>query len=448
MLKRKIDNYLQDYYKTSRNALLITGARQTGKTYSIRKYGERYKSFIEINFVEMPEASAAIRGARDSKDILLRISALTNQEFIPGETLIFFDEVQLCPEIVTAIKFLVEDGKYRYILSGSLLGVHLNDLRSEPVGYMGVKEMYPLDFEEFITNIGVQESVISTLKEAWLKHAAVDEVVHAKMMELFHLYLIVGGMPAAVNAYLSDNNLQHVRAAQLEILHLYRRDISQYDRNNKFAIEEIFNLIPSELNAQNKRFILKNLNEKARFSRYENSFLWLQRAGVGLPIYNVEEPQVPLLLSKTRNLFKLFQSDVGLLAAQYAGGIQLRLLQGETDINFGAIYENAIAQELVAHGLSPYYYNNKKRGELDFVIELNGEVLPIEVKSGKNYKAHSALDKVLNCESYHFSQAIVFNNYNLHTVGSIVYAPVYMVMFLVETESAPAYYKIDLSMLK
>ena len=255
-------------------------------------------------------------------------------------------------------------------------------------------------------------------------------------------------MPAAVNAYLSDNNLQHVRAAQLEILHLYRRDISQYDRHNKFAIEEIFNLIPSELNAQNKRFILKNLNEKARFSRYENSFLWLQRAGVGLPIYNVEEPQMPLLLSKTRNLFKLFQSDVGLLAAQYAGGIQLRILQGESDINYGAIYENAIAQELVAHGISPYYYNNKKRGELDFVIELNGEVVPIEVKSGKNYKAHSSLDKVLDCQSYHFSQAIVFNNYNLHTVGSIVYAPVYMVMFLEEIDSSPAYYKIDLSVLK
>lgn len=448
MLKRKIDNYLQDYYKTSRNALLITGARQTGKTYSIRRYGECYKSFIEINFVEMPEAATSIKSARNSKDILLRMSALTDKELIPGETLIFFDEVQLCPEIVTAIKFLVEDGNYRYILSGSLLGVHLNDLRSEPVGYMGVKEMYPLDFEEFITNIGVQETVISTLKDSWQQRSAVDEVVHAKMMELFHLYLIVGGMPAAVNAYLCDNNLQRVRAAQLEILHLYRRDISQYDRNNKFAIEEIFNLIPSELNAQNKRFILKNLNEKARFSRYENSFLWLQRAGVGLPIYNVEEPQVPLLLSKTRNLFKLFQSDVGLLAAQYAGGIQLRLLQGETDINYGAIYENAVAQELVAHGLSPYYYNNKKRGELDFVIEFNGEVLPIEVKSGKNYKSHSSLDKVLNCESYRFSQAIVFNNYNLHTDGSIVYAPVYMVMFLSETESAPAYYKIDLSMLK
>ncbi len=428
--------------------MLITGARQIGKTYSIRKFGESYKSFVEINFVEMPEAAAVIKSAKNSKDILLRISALTDQELIPGETLIFFDEVQLCPEIVTAIKFLVEDGTYRYILSGSLLGGHLNDLRSQLVGYMGVKEMYPLDFKEFITNIGMPEHIIDTVREAWLNRSAVDEVVHAKLMELFRLYLIVGGMPAAVNAYIHTNNLQEVRSAQLEILNLYRRDISQYDRNNKFAIEEIFNLIPSELNAQNKRFILKNLNEKARFSRYENGFIRLQRAGVALPVYNVEEPKMPLLLAKSRNLFKLFQSDVGLLAAQYAGGIQLRILQGEADINYGAVYENAVAQELVAHGISPYYYNNKKMGELDFVIELDGETLPIEVKSGKNYTAHSALDKVLNCESYHFSQTIVFNNYNLHTVGGIVYAPVYMVMFLAETESAPAYYKIDLSMLK
>lgn len=448
MLQRKIDTYLQDYYKKSRNALLITGARQIGKTYSIRKFGESYKSFVEINFVEMPEAAAVIKSAKNSKDILLRISALTDQDLIPGETLIFFDEVQLCPEIVTAIKFLVEDGTYRYILSGSLLGVHLNDLRSQPVGYMGVKEMYPLDFKEFITNIGMPEHIIDTVKEAWMNRSAVDEVVHAKLMELFRLYLIVGGMPAAVNAYIQTNNLQEVRSAQLEILNLYRRDISQYDRNNKFSIEEIFNLIPSELNAQNKRFILKNLNEKARFSRYENGFIWLQRAGVALPVYNVEEPKIPLLLARSRNLFKLFQSDVGLLAAQYAGGIQLRILQGEVDINYGAVYENAVAQELVAHDISPYYYNNKKVGELDFVIELNGETLPIEVKSGKNYTAHSALDKVLSCEAYSLPQAVVFNNYNLHTVNHIVYAPVYMVMFLTETDPTPAYYKIDLSMLK
>lgn len=448
MLNRKIDKYLQEYYATSRNALLITGARQTGKTYSIREYGKRYKSFVEINFAENPDAVGLFGKSHGSQEILFRLSAWTKQELVPGNTLIFFDEVQLCPEIVTAIKFLVEEGSYRYILSGSLLGVELRDLRSEPVGYMGVKDMYPLDFEEFCTNLGVNETIISSLRESWLARQAVDSLVHNKMMELFRLYLIVGGMPAAVNQYLQTNNLQRVLAAQQEILRLYRRDIAQYDPKNKFAIEEIFNLIPPELNAPNKRFILKSLNEKARFSRFENGFLWLQRAGVALPVYNAEEPQSPLLLARSRNLFKLFQSDIGLLAAQYAAGIQLRIIQGEADINYGAIYENAVAQELVAHGIPPYYYNNKKRGELDFMIELGGQVLPVEVKSGKAYTAHSALNNVLSCDAYRIPEAIVFNNDNLRTAGRIIYAPIYMVMFIQQDDSAPAYYKIDLSALK
>lgn len=448
MLKRKIDRYLQEYYATSRNALLVTGARQTGKTYSIREYGKSYKSFVEINFAEYPAAVKLFSKAHGSQEILFRLSAWTKQTLIPGHTLIFFDEVQLCPEIVTAIKFLVEEGSYRYILSGSLLGVELRDLRSEPVGYMGVKDMYPLDFEEFCTNLGVSETIISALQEAWLARQAVDPVVHNKMMELFRLYLVVGGMPAAVNKYLHTNNLQHVLAAQREILRLYRRDIAQYDPKNKFAIEEIFNLIPPELNAPNKRFILKSLNEKARFSRFENGFLWLQRAGVALPVYNAEEPKSPLLLARSRNLFKLFQSDIGLLAAQYAAGIQLRIIQGESDINYGSLYENAVAQELVAHGIPPYYYNNKKRGELDFVIELGGIVLPIEVKSGKSYTAHSALNNILSCDAYRIPEAIVFNNDNLRTAGKIVYTPIYMSMFIQQDDTAPAYYKIDLSMLK
>ena len=448
MLNRKIDKYLQEYYATSRNALLITGARQTGKTYSIREYGKRYTSFVEINFAENPDAVGLFGKSHGSQEILFRLSAWTKQELVPGDTLIFFDEVQLCPEIVTAIKFLVEEGSYRYILSGSLLGVELRDLRSEPVGYMGVKDMYPLDFEEFCTNLGVNEAIISSLRESWLARQAVDSLVHNKMMELFRLYLIVGGMPAAVNQYLQTNNLQRVLAAQQEILRLYRRDIAQYDPKNKFAIEEIFNLIPPELNAPNKRFILKSLNEKARFSRFENGFLWLQRAGVALPVYNAEEPKSPLLLARSRNLFKLFQSDIGLLAAQYAAGIQLRIIQGEADINYGAIYENAVAQELVAHGIPPYYYNNKKRGELDFMIELGGQVLPVEVKSGKAYTAHSALNNVLSCDAYRIPEAIVFNNDNLRTAGRIIYAPIYMVMFIQQDDSAPAYYKIDLSALK
>ena len=448
MLNRKIDSYIKEHFSCSNKALLLTGARQIGKSFSIRQFGKMYKSFVEINFVEKPEAIGHFKSAHSTKDILLRLSALTGKKLIKGETLVFFDEVQLCPEIVTAIKFLVEEGSYHYILSGSLLGVELNDLRSEPVGYMQIKEMYPLDFEEFATNLGVNKDIIDALKDAWDKKTPVDEVIHAKMIELFHLYLIIGGMPTAVNNYLASNNLQRVLTAQQEILKLYRRDITQYDRNNKFAIEEIFNLIPPELNASNKRFILKSLNEKARFSRYENGFLWLQRAGTALPVYNVEEPKIPLLLARSRNLFKLFQSDVGLLAAQYAGGIQLKIIQGDTDINYGAIYENAVAQELVAHGITPYYYNNKKLGEIDFVIELNGRVLLIEVKSGKNYTAHQALCNVMNSEAFNHPDAIVFSNYNLHTNGRICYAPVYMLMFLQPDFSAPSYYKIDLSALQ
>ena len=445
MLKRKIDTYLTNYYATNRNALLITGARQIGKTYSIREFGRTFKSFIEINFLENPDAVALFKGAKNSSDILLRLSAITTKPLIKGETLIFFDEVQKCPDIVTAIKFLVDEGSYRYILSGSLLGVELNDLRSEPVGYMGVKDMYPMDFEEFISCVGINQQVIDSLRTAWQNRTPVDEFVHSKIMELFRLYLVVGGMPAVVSKYIETNNLQEVMAVQKDIIKLYKRDIAQYDSNNKLGIEEIFDLIPPELNAKNKRFILKRLNENAKFERYQNSFLWLKNAGVALPVYNIEEPKLPLLLSRSRNLFKLFQSDIGLLAAQYAEGIQLRIISGDKSINFGSVFENAVAQELVAHGIDVYYYNNKKRGELDFVIELAGKVLPIEVKSGKDYEVHRALTNIMDCSEYEIPESIIFNNDNINVRGKYIYAPIYMVMFIEKKNDAPTFYKVDLS---
>lgn len=445
MIKRKVDKYIREFYSSTRNALLITGARQIGKTYSIREFGRSFKYFVEVNFIENPEAVGAFQGVKDSADILLRLSALTSIPLVKGETLIFFDEVQECPEIVTAIKFLVEEGSYRYILSGSLLGVELKDLRSEPVGYMGVKDMYPLDFEEFISCVGVNDNVIDELRRAWKERVPVDEFVHSKLMELFRLYLVVGGMPAAVERYIQSNNLQEVMAVQQDIIRLYKRDIAKYDSQNKLYVEDIFNLIPPELNAKNKRFILKRLNENIKFERYQNSFLWLKNAGVALPVYNVEEPKIPLILARSRNLFKLFQNDIGLLAAQYAENIQLRVIRGDKDINYGSIFENAIAQELVAHGFEPYFYNNKKRGEVDFVIELDGKILPIEVKSGKDYLVHRALSNIMECEEYNIAQAIVFNNDNLKVEGKVIYAPVYMVMFLQKSNSAPNYYHVNLS---
>ena len=455
MLKRKIDSYLEQFYKRTNKALLVTGARQTGKSFSIRQYGTaHYENFVEINFIEQPEAAEILKGAKNSQDVLVRLSLLTSTPLVAGKTLVFFDEVQECPEMVTAIKFLVDEGSYRYILSGSLLGVELKDLRSEPVGYMDVKDMYPLDLEEFLLAMGVSRQVTDGMQKAFEQQQPVDEFVHKKMMELFRLYLIVGGMPAAVQKYVDTHNLQDVMAEQQAIIRLYKRDITKYDKNHKLYIDEIFELIPSELNAKNKRFILKDLNENLKFSRYENSFLWLKNAGVALPTYNVEEPVVPLKLSRSRNLFKLFQSDIGLLACQYAEGFQLRIirsaegrLQGKKDekgINFGSIFENMVAQELQAHGFELYYFNSKKQGELDFIIEKDGQALPIEVKSGKDYQRHNALSNVMGNADYAIPRAIVFCNDNVSMSGNIVYLPIYMVTFLKKEEIGEVIYDLDL----
>ena len=449
-LYRAIEADIKALLDSDRNeALLVTGARQVGKTFIIRKCAkECFENVIEINFIEKPDAVKLFENARSSEDILLRISALTDIPLIPGKTLIFFDEVQECKEIVTAIKFLVEDGKYRYILSGSLLGVELKDVRSVPVGYMTVLEMYPLNFFEFCRANKVSQRIFDMLESCWNEETPIDQMVHEKLLDLFHLYLIVGGMPAVVERYLRTKNLQEVFQIQRGILQLYKKDIAKYDPQNKLYLEEIFNLIPSELNSKNKRFILKNLNENFRFSRYENSFIWLKEAGVALPVYCVQEPEVPLLLSKATNLFKLFLSDVGLLAAMYADGLQIKILNKEKDINFGSVYENAIAQELKMQSFELYYFNSKKQGELDFVIEYEGNILPIEVKSGKNYARHNALDNVLSTSRYQIERAIVFCNENIHKKDKIVYMPVYMAGMLKKETKEDYIYSLDLGILQ
>jgi predicted AAA+ superfamily ATPase len=446
MISREIDAKIEQFYNDSNKALLVTGARQTGKTFSIRQYGNsHYESFIEINFIENHEAVNVFSKYSNAADILLRISAITNIPLIKGKTLIFFDEVQECPDIVTAIKFLVDEGSYRYILSGSLLGVELKDIRSVPVGYMGIINMYPLNFREFVSAVGISDNVIDNLHEHWLNGTEADAFVHKKMMELFHLYLIVGGMPAVVQKYIDSNNLQIVMTEQRDIISLYKKDITKYDSDRKLYIEEIFDLIPSELNAKNKRFILKDLNENVKFSQYKNSFLWLKDAGTALTVYNVEEPKAPLMLSSSRSLFKLFLSDIGLLACQYANGLQLKILSGDENINFGAIYENAVAQELYSNGFELYYFNSKKQGEVDFVIENGGNVIPIEVKSGKDYERHHALSNIMRTNTYNIEKAYVLCNDNVKTVGKIIYMPIYMIMFFNKSVDAPTFYKVELN---
>lgn len=448
MLTRTVDRILIDHFKISKTALLIEGARQIGKTFSIRQFGKKFKTYIEINFIEQPVAISLFKDLSNTKDLLARLSLFTKQKLIKRDTLIFFDEVQICPEVITYIKFLVDEGSYNYILSGSLLGIEINDLRSVPVGYLTIKRMFPLTFREFALNLGLNSSILENLETSFKEKKPVDDFIHKKMMELFRVYLVVGGMPAAVNRYIETNNLNEVIDIQNQIVNLYKKDITQYDKNNKLAIAQIFELIAPQLNSQNKRFIIKDIKSGVKFDRYENSFLWLKDAGFALPVYNVETPKIPLELSKSRSLFKLFMSDVGLLASEYSQGIQLKIISGDDKLNYGAIFENYIAQELTACEHDLYYYNNKKRGELDFLIEYDGEVLPIEVKSGKDYKVHRALSNIMDCGEFNLNRALIFNNSNLKVEGKLTYAPIYMAMFLKqEINDEDSIYKIDLSEL-
>lgn len=452
MIRRKAEERIKKFLLSDRKALLLTGARQVGKTFSIRRVArECFERVVEINFIEQPDAVELFSGHHGAKDLLLRLSAFSKEPLIPGKTLVFFDEVQECKELVTAIKFLVDEGSYRYVMSGSLLGVELNDLRSVPVGYMEVMEMFPLDLQEFFEAIGIGNDVITHLRQSFEQLTPVDSFVHKRMLEAVRLYLIVGGMPAVVREYIDTNNLLDVYNQQCSIINTYKRDIAKYDVGHKLLIEEIYDLIPSELNQKNKRFILKSLNEKARFSKYEDRFLWLRDAGVAIPAYNVEAPVPPLLLNKQRNLFKLFLNDVGLLAAMYGENIQKRLLGNNPNINFGSIFENLVAQELQAHGFagngrhSLYYFNSKRQGELDFVVEYDSNVVPIEVKSGKDYERHNALSNVMTSEEYRLSRAYVLCQDNTIVKGKITYLPIYLITFFRPGGTPLINYKFDLT---
>ncbi len=448
MFRKAMERLIE--WKGSNKALLVTGARQVGKTYIIREflrqeYGE--ENFVEFNLLENELARQTIETSKTSEELLFRLSALADKPMVSGKTVIFLDEVQVASNIITAVKFLVEEGGFRYVLSGSLLGTELKDIKSIPVGYMDEFQMFPLDFEEFLLANGLSASVIERVRGCFENLERVDDVVHQKLIDMFHLYLIVGGMPAVVQKYLETNNLKDVVVEQENINRFYRQDISKYDQENKLYIKDIFDLIPSELNNQNKRFIMKNLNENLKFAKYENSFLWLKDAGVALPTYCADEPKVPLMLSKSRNLFKLFHCDVGLLASMYMdNNLQLKLLNKDKDINFGGVYENAVAQELASKGFDLYYYKNNKFGEIDFLIENKGVVIPLEIKSGKNYKRHVALDNLLLSE-YNIPKAYIFSNQNVETADKRLYLPIYMIMFIQKDKMKDMKYKIDLSNL-
>lgn len=450
-MNRKIDAVIEHHYETTGKALYLTGARQVGKSFAVEKFArKRFGKYIECNFYKEPELIDIVKGATSEKDLLSKLSLYKMVSFEDGNTFIFFDEIQKCPDILTWVKFLVQDGRYSYALSGSLLGIELEGVRSMPVGFMDEHQVFPMDLEEFVLALGVGREWIERLRESFDKQKPVDEMVHRKMMDLFHLYLVVGGMPAVVQTYIDTHDFVRVVEEQKSILKLYKHDIGQYNRNHELQVNEIFDMIPSELNAQNKRFVFKDLHDKARFDDCKADFLWLKQAEMALPTYNVDVPVYPLKMSEKRNLFKLFQNDVGMLCCQYAGGVQLKIVRGETNLNFGAIYENAVAQELHAHGWTLYYFSSKKQGELDFLLERDAAIIPLEVKSGKNYDRHRALNNIMDNPEYRMTDAIVLCNDNVSHKGNLCYLPIYMLMFIQHETIGmdKQIYTIDLGMLE
>jgi len=430
MLFRKTKKQIDHWISNGKDALLITGARQVGKSFIIREtLKENAVDYVEFNFIKQPKLLDIFKSAieEDADKFLLTLRVAANKLLKDG-TVIFFDEIQECKEIVTIIKFLVEQGQYKYVLSGSLLGVELTDLRSAPVGYLTTIDMYPMDFEEFLIANGLGDDVINELEKCYTSLTPVNDFVHDRIIDAFYKYLIVGGMPEAVQTFLLTNDLVQVSKVHEKIQREYKKDFTKYEKLNKLKLIKTYELIPSELSAQNKRYIFTNLDKELRFDRYENSFNWLIDAGVSLPVHNVTEFEIPLEASKKSNLFKLFLSDVGMLTTSYGSATILRLLDKGKEINCGSMFENAIAQELTAHGFKNYYFNSKKHGEVDFLVEHQNELLPIEVKSGKDYQKHSALTYFMSTRQ--FKSAIVLSNFNVSEKDNIVYLPIYMIMFV------------------
>ena len=433
---RKDSIIIEEWLKSSNKALLVTGARQTGKTWLIREEiaKSEYTKF-EVNFIDQPDLVDYLNVKMSAEEFLVKLKMIMPEDCKPQETVVFFDEIQKCPEIVTKIKFLVEEGSFKYVMSGSLLGVELKGIASVPVGYLTVLKMYPMDFEEFMVANNVSKMTLEMLKEKFETCQPVDEFIHQKLLSLFFIYLIVGGMPDAVKTYIATKDIREVDKVQRDIITLYKEDFSQYEsEDKKLKLISIYDIIPAELNKQNKKFVFTMLDKELKFDRYENSFLWLKDAGVALPVYNVEAPTIPLKASKSSNVFRLFSNDTGLLTSAYSAEIKLELINKNSEINNGAHFENAVVQQLTANGLEPYFCKKKNIGELDAVIEMGGKVVPIEVKSGKAYKSHKALDNFMNIPDYHLEKAYVLSAANLEQEGAVVYLPIYMCYLLKERE--------------
>lgn len=440
MLYRKIASKIESFLKSEKKRMLVvSGARQVGKSYIIREVGMRlYSNFIEVNMEEDKQSNRLFENARTVEDFMIALSTIAGAKMKDSEkTLVFIDEIQAYSHLLTLAKFLVEDGRFTYIASGSQLGIALKTTQSIPIGSIELLSMYPLDFEEFLIANGVGELLINEMRRKFEAKEALNESLHMKVMDYFRKYLLVGGMPSAVNTYLSEHNMVSVRNIHRDISLLYKNDAAKYESESlrKLKIQRIYDMVPSNLEKVKKRIVAKDIELKKgkRMADYQDEFEYLISSGITLEVQAISKPSYPLVENSGKNLLKLYMSDIGLLTGiLYHNDVQ-PIMNDKCGVNLGSVYENVVAQELKAHGFKLYYYDNKKNGEVDFLIDSVDlmSALPIEVKSGKDYYIHTALNNLLKVAEYKISNGIVFSNEEkVYNNGNVIYMPIYYVMFL------------------
>ncbi len=437
VLYRKIEVIIESHFKSESNKiLLIDGARQVGKTYIIRYVGKQlFENFIEINMVEDSLGEGLFEHTKTIEDFYFHLSMIAGDKMKEkSNTLVFIDEIQQYPHLLTLLKFLSQDNRFTYVASGSLLGVTLSRTTSIPMGSIRTIRMFPLDFEEFLYANGINKMTMEVLANKFHRLESLDEPMHNKMLDLFKKFLLVGGLPDAVNSYLLYKNIVSVREIQSEIHSYYGTDASKYDGEQKLKIRAVYDLIPSNMENKKKRMIFKEIeNIKGyTFRNYQDEFEYLISAGIVLNVQAITAPVFPLIESSGKNLLKLYLNDVGILSnILYKNNISA-IMSDQRSINLGSVYETIVASELIAHGHKLFYYDNRSKGEVDYLIDdyASLSVVPIEVKSGKDYTVHSALNKLVNSDDYAIQKAFVLSNERMiRTKGKINYVPIYNIMF-------------------
>ena len=435
---RKISNYIEEYLTGNEEKILcIDGARQVGKSYIIRELAQKhFENYIELNMADDKAGDKLFANVRTVESFYIEVSVIAGDKLKDRDnTIIFIDEIQEYPELLTLLKPLRIDNKYKYICSGSELGITLSKTTLTPMGSIIEKKMYPMDFEEFLIANSVGELVINHMRKCFEEGIPLDEALHNKILYLFKTYLYVGGMPDAVKSFVETKNVSKIREIQKDIINFYSEDASKYDKNHKLVIKRIYDMIPSNIENKVKRIQYKKIEniDDVRYTKYVDEFEYLISSGIALDAKAVSEPKFPLVQSSSKNLIKLYMNDVGLLTSVlYKNNINA-ILDDETGVNLGAVYETVVAEELKAHNHELYYYDRKKVGEVDYLIDnydaLN--VLPVEIKSGKDYKNFRALPKIILDPNYRMTKGYVFSNEReIQEEDKIIYYPIYFIMFI------------------